>query len=139
MILFKFLYLSKITTLTKQQFYRDGYEPSHTPPIAMTTSGTTDADWDKNEYETNNFGSQTFQKSFLKNQGNDHGCNDYSNDNDEETLQMLQNQSGNNDGFDQTAFQNELLTTNIKCEETDPFESQIPPNQDFIYQMDEYK
>ena len=123
--------------LMRQQFYGDGYEPSYTPLLAMATSGMTGADWDKNEYETNNFGSQTCQKSPLNNQGNGHECNDYSNDNDEETLQTLQNQTGNNHGFDQTAFQNELLTTNIKCEESDPFESQIPPNQDFIYQLDD--
>lgn len=103
-------------TLTKQTFYGDGYEPTYTPLMAMATNGTAE-----NEYQTDYCESQTFAKSI----GHENPNYEYNDD------------TAHCDDFDQTLFENDLLQHNIKTEDSDPCESQIPPNQEFISKLDE--
>ena len=109
----------------QQQFYGDGYEPSYTPLVAIPVSDRPNDDWTENQYESE-AQSQTIPKRLS-----------YSDNDTPDSINGDASQLESDDDFNQTSFQNELLEPmQIKREDTDTFDSQIPPNQEFISQLD---
>ena len=115
----------------QQQFYGEGYEPSYTPLMVNLVGARQNADWATNDYEAE-AQSQTLPKRLSY---SDDGITE---DWDQNTAGGDATQTESDNECDQTSYQNELFETmNIKREEPDLYDSQIPPNQEFISKLDD--
>lgn len=108
-------------TLRKEAFYGENYEPTYTPLAAIPAAQAAPRLYpDLGDHHEN--------ADNIIQDGTDNGI-------DEEVLE----QTYDFDTFDQTSYENELLRSNVKQEDSDHDDfSQIPGNQAFITRIDDF-